>query len=177
MSDLITNNYKYQKIKLDDGNYLDLKIRLPLPDSNSIKNDEKYLKAFMAESVETVNSFENKKHADLRIKAFNNFQNIAIVFKPTIFYLTLIIYKRFSKHVDSTKSFKENFIWRLKGLGCGLIFFYLSYKIYTIYLEILQEGRQEYLKELLGSQEKSVIEEYEKYKEHYAKSMENKKLI
>jgi hypothetical protein len=178
--DLITNNYKYEKIKLDDGDYLDIKIFLPIPDENKSENSEKYLKAYLAEAVETVNSYENKKHADIRIKALYNFKNITTIFVPLVFYLTIIVYRRFSKDVSVTKSFKENFRYRFKAFGFAAMFFLLSSRFRLMYENILDEGRKDYLKEILDSQENSVLEDYEKFRENYNKAiqeMNNKKLI
>jgi hypothetical protein len=46
MTENLKNLYKYKKVKLDDGEYLDIEIALPLPETPITKNKETDYKFF-----------------------------------------------------------------------------------------------------------------------------------
>ena len=177
MSEQIKNYYNYKKIKLEDGDYLDINITLPLPKEPITSSDDKFLKTYIKEAVEMVSGIENKNDSDLRIKAFINFHNFAKILYPTFIYTTVIIYKKYAKNINPNNSRKENMIPKLKGLGASFLFVFLASSVYKLYQTILNEGRLEFLKEILDSTDDKILDDYEKFKFTYADSIDDKKLI
>lgn len=164
--------YSYRKIKLEDGDYLNISISFPIPETPITKNketDSKYLKCYIAESLEMSKAFDNKKDVELRINYFINSNNLAKLFYPTFLYSLVIIYKKFTRNkIKAENTPKENLIPRLKGFGFAL-FFFISVNIFYRFLsKTSNEGRIEYLKELLGDDKELSLEEYEKYKSLYS---------
>jgi hypothetical protein len=178
MEDNLKNFYAFKKIKLEDGEYLDIGITLPIPEipiTKSKETDSKYIKCFLGESLSMSKAYENKKDVDFRMSSFINFTNLAKLFYPTFLYSLVIIYKRFTRNkIKPENTRQENLIPRLKGVGAAFLIFVSINILYGSVSRTLTEGRLEYLKELLGDDRELNMEDYEKYKSLYFEEVNKK---